>query len=148
MPATVTLATATLTYGVGVLDWEITLSSVTDAVRGYRLFVDRELMQVKQLITGSNRVRVKRGTDGTATAPHSSSALVYIGRSDQFYDYDPTGSPISEILVSPWINARDGRVFFSQGDVNANRWWQQAVYTYDVGPLGVRTQVSSPSVST
>ena len=152
MPATVTLASATLTYRVDVGDWEITLSDVTNVQPGYRLYIDRELMKVQRLVSGSNRVQVKRGTDGTAAAIHSSSATVWIGQPQQFYDYDPVGSPLPEVLVSPWINVRDGRVFFAQGDVQPNgrtyRWWQNMTTVYDQGSLGIRTQVGSPSSST
>ena len=151
MPASVTLATATLTYGVDPGAGEIVLSSVSGVVVGYRLWIDRELMKVKSL-PGGTRVKVFRGVDGTAAAPHSSSATVTIGRSDQFYSTDPLGAPAEVVEVSPYINVINGKVWFAQGDALpsglANRWWQEVTTEYGVGALGVRTQESTPTSST
>ena len=148
MPATVTLATATLTYGIDSLSDEVTLSDVSGVIPGYRLFIDRELFEAKT-VSGSV-VKVKRGLGGTAQVPHDSSADVYIGRSDWFYQQDPAGAPAPAIPVSPWINVQKGKVWFAQGDTSEGsyRWWEEAVPVYGIGPLGVRTRSSSPTVST
>ena len=148
MPATVTLATATLTYGIDSGASEVTLSDVSGVRPGYRLFIDRELLQA-QSVSGSV-VKVKRGIGGTANSKHDSSATVYIGRSDWFYQQDPVGAPEPAIPVSPYINVSNGKVFFAQGDATstAYRWWEEAVTTYGTGPLGVRTRTSSLSAST
>lgn len=152
MPATVTLATATLTYGVGPDAGEVELSSVSGIDVGYRLWIDRELMKVKSIVTGTTRVKVIRGVDGTAATIHSSSSVVTIGRADQFYTSDPVGAPASVIAVSPYINALNGRIWYAQGDSLPDgltyRWWQEVTQTYGIGPLGVRTQVASLSSST
>lgn len=152
MPATVTLATATLTYGVGPGDGELTLSSVTGIDSGYRLWIDRELMKVLQVVTGTLRVKVIRGYDGTVASQHSSSALVTIGRADQFYTVDPVGAPLSATPVAPYINVINGKVWYAQGDAlpegGTYRWWQEVTQTYGIGPLGVRTQVANLSSST
>lgn len=152
MPASVTLSTATLTYGIGPGADEITLSSVSGINRGTCLWVDRELLRVVNLIPESNRLKVSRGSGGSAAAPHSSSALVTIGRADQFYSVDPVGSPDVIIEVSPYINTVNGKVFLSQGDANPSvqnfRWWQEVSNTYGQGSLGIRTQESAPTSST
>ena len=152
MPATVTLATATLTYGVSPDAGEIQLSSVSGVDVGDRLWIDRELMKVNRVVDGTTRVKVNRGVDGTAASRHSSSAVVTIGRPDQFYTTDPVGSPASVIPVSPYINVLNGKVWYAQGDSlpedNSYRWWQEVTQTYGIGPLGVRTQVASLSSST
>jgi hypothetical protein len=149
MPATVTLATATLTFGVGPGDNEITLSSLSGVVPGYCLWIDRELMQVKEL-KSSTRVRVVRGESGTFASAHSSSATVTIGRCDQFYSVDPQGRPGETFPVSPYINVINGKVWMAQGDAisGANRWWQEVTQTYGTGPFGIRTQEASISAST
>lgn len=151
MPAAVTLASTTLTYGVEKGTGEIVLSSVSDIVVGYRLWIDRELMKVKAL-SGGTRVQVFRGVDGTAASRHSSSAVVTIGRADQFYATDPMGAPGEVILVSPYINVINGKTWYAQGDSLpvglTNRWWQEVTPTFGAGALGVRTFESTPSSST
>lgn len=151
MPATVTLATATLTYGIGSGDGEITLSSVAGINPGYRLWIDRELLKVNSVVTGTSRVKVSRGVDGTAASPHSSQAQVTIGRADQFYTVDPVGRPDQAIPVSPYINALNGRVWVAQGDSQPDgsiRWWEEVTQTYGIGALGIRTQTANLSSST
>jgi len=152
MPATVTLATATLTYSVTPDAVEVQLSSVSGVDPGDRLWIDRELMKVNSVVTGTTRVKVNRGVDGTAATRHASSATVTVGRPDQFYTTDPIGSPSMVIPVSPYINALNGKVWMSQGDAlpdgNAYRWWQEVTQTYGIGALGVRTQVANLSSST
>ena len=149
MPSTVTLATATLTFGVGSGDNEFTLSSTSGIVPGYCLWVDKELAQVKE-VKSSTKVRVNRGIGGSCACPHSSSATVTIGRPDQFYKVDPSGRPGETFPVSPYINSVSGRVWLAQGDAiaNSNRWWQEVTNTYGIGPLGIRYQESSPASST
>lgn len=152
MPATVTLSTTTLTYGIDPGAGEIQLDSVSGILPGYRLWIDRELMSVLRLIPGSERLQVQRGVDGTAAAEHSSSATVTIGTPDQFYSRDPVGAPSSAIPVSPWINVLNGKVWYAQGDSvpdgQTYRWWQEVSQTYGIGALGVRTQTSAPTSST
>ena len=124
MPATVTLPTTTL--GVGVLDKDtlVSLASTSGVFAGIRLFIDGELMKVVSLDVDP-WVRVIRGVDGTSAAPHPSTATVYIGRGDQFYQNDPVGRPPAAIPVSPYINVINGSVWFAQGDttpsLSANR---------------------------
>ena len=142
MPATVTLATTTLTYGVNAGAGEVELSSVSGINPGYRLWIDRELMKVLSIVTGTTRVKVSRGVDGTAASAHSSTSTVTIGRGDQFYTTDPVGAPPAEILVSPYINVINGKTWYAQGDAEPSlgpvRWWQQPETTYSYGALGIR----------
>jgi hypothetical protein len=95
-------------------------------------------------------VFVSRGADGTAGSQHVSGTLIYIARADQLYQGPPIGTPPTVIPVSPYIDTVNGKVYFAQGDASStsNRWWQQAVTTYDVGPLGVRTAITDLSSST
>lgn len=148
MPATVTLATTTLTDAIGVLARQVRLSSTAGIIPDLRLWIDRELMRVVSL--GIDPwVHVIRGVDGTATAAHSSSSPVTIGRADQFYQQDPVGMPPAAIAVSPWINTQNGNVWFAQGDAQgSSRWWQLQTTSYDVGAFGVRTAVLNPTSST
>ncbi len=152
MPATTTLATATLTFGIGPGADELQLSSVSGVSRGTCLWIDRELIRVVNLVSGSNRVKVARGVGGSSAAPHSSSALVTIGRADQFYSVDPVGSPDVVILVSPYINTVNGKVFLAQGDASPDRqnvrWWQEVTNTYGQTSFGVRTAEAAPTSST
>lgn len=63
------------------------------------------------LVTGVNgtNISVARGTYSTLGAPHIAGALVFVGRPDQFYTLDPTGSCTSTAtLVTPYINIRNG----------------------------------------
>jgi hypothetical protein len=149
MPATVTLSTTTLTYGVGPAAGRIALDSTDGITPNIRLFIDGELMKVISLDVAP-WVNVARGVDGTSGASHPSEATVYIGRADQFYSQDPVGRPDAAIRVSPYINAINGRVWFAQGDANttANRWWQLQTTTYGIGPLGVRTATVDLTEST
>ena len=108
-------------------------------------------MKVRETI-GDYRVRVGRGVDGTAAAPHSSSAQVTIGKADQFYAVDPVGAPGEVVLISPWINVINGKVWYAQGDALpsglTNRWWQEVTTTYGFGGLGIRSSESAPTSST
>ena len=151
MPATVTLAVTSLSLPVGPSDGQFKLASTTGIVPGLFLWLDKELVRVLSL--GINPwVNVIRGQGGTGGIPHASSVAVYIGRGDQFYSKDPVGRPPEAIHVSPWINTRNGKVWFAQGDTEppgvADRWWQEEAVTYDVGALGVRTRTSTPTSST
>ncbi len=149
MPATVTLATATLTVSVGPSTDTINLSSTEGVLPGVRLYIDGELMLVNRNDVDGTKVR--RGVDGTSGQPHASGGTVYIGRADQFYSQDPIGRPDNAIPVSPYINVVNGSMWFAQGDAlpsGGNRWWQRVTTTYGTGPLGVRTTTMDPTVST
>jgi len=155
MPATVTLTSTTLLQTVGASDSQVILASTTGVLPGLRLFVDREMMRVVSLgPTGSlgQLVNVRRGVDSTASAAHSSTSTVWIGTPDQFYYFDPVGRPDATTLVSPWINVRNGAIWFAQGDAtpsdSANRWWQQMTTTYDVDGFGNVAPTVNPSAST
>lgn len=97
-------------------------------------------------------VNVQRGVDGTSASDHDSSAVIYVGRADQFYSADPVGSPSESIPVSPYINAMNGSIWYAQGDSlpagRVYRWWQKVSTTYGQGALGVRTSTADPSSST
>ncbi len=151
MPATVTLSTTTLSRNVSATDNQILVASTSGILPGMRLYVDGELMAVRSLGVGT-QVNVRRGQDGTAGAPHSSSVTIYIGNADQFYFKDPTGRPEEAIAVDPYINARTGTIWRAQGDVlpigQSYRWWQQETTTYGTGPLGVREETNDPTSST
>ena len=151
MPATVTLSTTTLAAPVDSRTGRIKVASTSGLFTGYRLWVDKELMSVVSLDVDP-WVNVKRGVDGTSSSAHSSSATLTIGRADQFYTSDPVGIPAAAILVSPYINVLNGKVWFAQGDTlpdgNSNRWWQEQTATRDIGPLGIRTTTLDPEAST
>jgi hypothetical protein len=152
MPATVTLSSTTLSVPVDRSANEITLASVSGLYAGTRLFVDGELMRVISVGVGT-LVNVSRGVDGTAGVPHSAGATVYVGNADQFYSKDPQGIPPAAIPVSPYINLKNGRVWFARGDAgdpsgNSLRWWQQQTVTYTPGALGVTTTTLDPTAST
>jgi hypothetical protein len=155
MPATVTLASATLASPITATDRLIKVDTTAGMVSGTRLFIpgpDRELMTVVGL--GPDPwVNVIRGVDGTCASPHVSGATLIVGRPDQFYSSDPVGRPEGSVLVSPYCNVLTGDLWYAQGDSSAaageaNRWWQKATTVYDVGPLGVRTVTQSPTSST
>lgn len=154
MPATVTLATTTLQEGVSASARQIKVASSSGITAGIRLYIDRELLSAVSLgVATANytQVNVRRGVDGTTATPHSSTAVITIGRGDQFYDSDPVGAPPSEIPVSPYINVLNGKVWYARGDTGPGqtvRWWQERTTTYDVGPLGVNVTSSSPTTST
>jgi hypothetical protein len=151
MPATVTLSTTTLAANVGASDNQIKLASTAGVTPGTRLWVDRELMAVVSLGVDP-WVNVSRGVDGTAGSPHNSAATVTIGQAYQFYSSDPVGRPNEAVPVSPYINVRNGTIWYAQGDAvpgdTATRWWQAVTTTYDTGPLGVRTTTMDPTSST
>ena len=151
MPATVTLSTTTLALSVGASDRQINVSSTSGLTPGIQLFVKDELMEVVSLGIG-NWVKVLRGRAGTAAVPHDSTAVVYIGRADQFYEADPVGAPPNSIAVSPHINVTTGSVWFARGDTLpgefAKRWWQKQTTTYSEGALGVTIETKDPTAST
>jgi hypothetical protein len=151
MPATVTLSTTTLAAPTGPSDREVKVVSTSGITPGIHLYVEGELMFVVSLGVGT-LVDVLRGRDGTAGARHEGGSTVYIGRADQFYSQDPVGIPPAAVLVSPWINATNGTIWFAQGDAlpsaTSRRWWQKQTATFDIGPLGVRTTILSPTSST
>lgn len=150
MGATVTLSTTTLTNGINPGDDSLVLGSVTGIIRGYRLWIDKELLAVLSVDSASNRVTAKRGSDGTNAARHSSSSLVTIGSPQHFYSSDPLGAPAPVIPVSPYINVLNGKVWLAQGDATdlSYRWWQEVTSSYGIGPLGIRTSSSDPTSST
>lgn len=156
MPATVTLATATLTYSIDSAADEVTLSSAAGILAGTRLWISSggrgELMRAISANTTTNKVKVIRGVDGTASSPHTSSDVVTIGRADQFYGIDPMGDPPASIPVSPYINVIRGKVWLAQGDPlpdgSTARWWQEVTSTYSTGSLGILTSTSFPTAST
>lgn len=161
MAATVTLSTTTLVAPVAPDSTSIVVASTTGISEGLGLFADAELMSVVSIglpTRGGTAVNVLRGRGGSTSQNHSSGATVYIGRSDQFYSQDPVGAPGAVVLVSPWINVTNGRVWLPQGDelplsggpqgqTNTSRWWQQVVTTYGQGDLGIRTATQSPTTS-
>lgn len=151
MPATVTLTTTTLAETLDAVSDRVKLASTTGVLPGVRLYVDGELMTVRSLGV-SPWVLVLRGQGSTRTQPHASELTVYVGQGNQFYEKDPVGRPPEAVEVSPWINLRNGNVWFAQGDVDpvgrADRWWQIQRTTYDQGPLGVRIKTPDPLSST
>lgn len=153
MPAATTLSTTTLVYYIDSNAHEVKLTSGTGITPGLYLWIDRELLKVMSLPDSNNIVSVKRGIEGTAPSRHMSSALVTIGRPDQFYSHDPYGSPPPVVLVSPYINILNGKVWLAQGDPNPDfataRWWQEVTNTYPFGSLGINQNPSpTPTVST
>lgn len=151
MPATVTLSTTSLVCAAGPSDGSVKVASTSGLVKGSRLWIDRELMEVISLGVDRN-VKVVRGVDGTSGVAHVSASTVTIGQADQFYTRDPVGIPPESIPVSPYINVLNGRVWFARGDsmppANSNRWWQLQTTSYSTGPLGVLVTTMDPTVST
>ncbi len=151
MAGTTELATTTLTTSISATGDTIAVASATDIRAGLRVFVDKELMTVLRPGVVSGLFQVARGTDGTGAAPHSSAAVVTIGRGDQFYMTDPLGVPPNPVLVSPWINLTNGTVWYAQGDALGsgaqNRYWVNVTTSYAVGALGVVVATSTPSSS-
>lgn len=151
MPATVTLATTTLSEAVSASAGQIKVASTSGLTPGTRLFLDGELLSVVSLSVDP-WVNVIRGVDGTGGLSHVAPSTIYIGRGDQFQSRNPTGRPPDAIPVSPWINVTNGTVWFAVGDTSANqtgdRWWQQQTTTYSTGPLGYPVKTLDPTVST
>jgi hypothetical protein len=151
MPATVTLSSTTLLPQVGASDNLLTLTSTSGIYPGMRLFIDQELMGVTGFGVGT-QVTVTRGLEGTSGAIHNSGAIVWIGTPEQFYSRDPVGRPPIATPVAPWINVRNGNVWFAQGDATpigaATRWWQLATSTYENLPFGPTVITTSPTAST
>lgn len=150
MPATVTLASTTLSEGIDDKATRIKLASTAGITAGLRLYIDRELVGVVRLDIDP-WVIVKRGADGSPSIPHGAGTQIFIGRADQFYSSPPNGRPASSIEVSPYIDVVGGRVYFAQGDAvpaGAARYWVVQTTTLGVGPLGVRTTTLDPTSST
>ena len=144
---------ASTTNDVGTVTALVTASYITV---GTGLFIEQELTKVIEILSDPIGVkyRVKRGQGGSAAHLHNSLSPVTIGSMDKFYSYDPKGRPRDAVLVSPWINTVNGRIWLPQGDssptipVATIRWWQDVTNTYGYGPLGVRTAESSPTYGT
>ena len=151
MAATVTLATTTLTTGLNPSETVICVADLAGIRPGLYLFAGRELMVVRS--TGPSLcVKVGRGVAGTAATDHSSSEVVTIGTPDQFYQSDPVGRPSEATQVAPWINAKNGKVWYAQGDAQPTgltfRWWQDVTTSYSIGALGIRATDAAPTSST
>lgn len=152
MPALATLSTTTFAEGVDNKSDRIRVASTSGMVPGIRLYANGELMTVLR-IDVDPWVVVTRGVDSTSATPHSSGETIYVGRADQFYSSPPVGRPPSPVLVSPYIDAVAGKVYFAQGDnqpsATAVRWWQEQTTTYTPGSLGgPATRALSPTTST
>lgn len=151
MPATVTLSTTTLSASSGATDDTVSLASTDGVLAGTRLYMDREMLEVRSLVN-TTRVSVVRGLDGTPSTRHANGAQVTIGTPDQFYLTDPPGMPPSEVLVSPWINILTGVQWTAQGDEEgpglSSRWWARTTATHGTGPLGVRTTTTGANADT
>ena len=169
MTATFVLPVTSLLYDVGANDTSIvlstsatttndvgTVSSLTTAniiPIGYGLWMDQELVRVTGVLSApiGLRYQVLRGQGGSSAQSHSSTAQVTIGKMDQFYSRDPKGRPENAVLVSPWINTANGKVWQPQGDSYPGaplRWWKEVTNTYGIGPLGVPTLLPSPAYGT
>lgn len=150
--ATVTLSATTLKTTCAAGDTAVQLASTTgltvNNVTTLRLWIDRELLTVISLGLGT-WVNVLRGSDGSIASAHGSSAVVYIGRADQFYAADPIGLPPSPVLVSPWINVLTGTMWLAEGDElgpsAGARFWQAVTNVPGTGALGVRTTTQNPT---
>ena len=147
MPASNPLATTTFAAPVGKSDAQVKVASTSGLAAGMRLFADRECMQVVSLGV-STLVNVRRGVDGTSADTHGTDVLVYVGKPDQFFTYDPQGQPPLALMVSPHINVTNGLVWFAQGDEGSSRYWTPQTVTRTVGPLGVVSVTYSPTSST
>lgn len=149
----VTLSSTTLPEPLSRDANEVKLTSTSGVLPGMRLYVDKESMEVVRLLT-SPWVYCKRGQDGTGGAIHPNGAIVWIAEAYQLYQRDPTGLPLTELLVSPWINTLTGDVFFARGDaVGAGattnlRHWVKQTTTWTEGALGIVTISQDPSAST
>jgi hypothetical protein len=169
MSATFTLPVTSLLYAVGANATSVVLStsaSSTNSVGtvtslstapqvqvGYGLWMDQELMKVIGILSDpvGLRYQVLRGQGGSQAQSHSSTAKVTIGSMDQFYGHDPKGRPMNVVLVTPWINTQNGKIFVAQGDATPgapNRVWEEVTNTYGIGPMGVRTVSTSPGYGT
>ncbi len=170
MPATVVLSVTSLVYPVDASNGVVVLSSaasstddagtVTSLVtasliqKGVGLWMDQELMKVFEVSSDPLGIKcqVLRGQGGSASQSHNSSIQVLIAPSmAYFYSSDPKGRPADSVPVSPWINSVNGTVWMAQGDSiigSPARWWQIVTNINGIGPLGVRTSVSSPEFGT
>lgn len=150
MAALATLTTTTLASSVSSSDTSVNLVSTYGVVPGLFLYCEQELMKVVSLGLGTS-VNVQRGQEGTASQAHASTAVVTIGRGDQFYFSNPVGAAPSVQLVSPWINVLTGEQWTAQGDETGPSpvlYWARTQYVHAVGALGVRTTTSEPSSTT
>lgn len=152
MPATVTLATTTLSEAVDAASGRIKVASTAGLAYGTHLYIGGELMKVMRLEVDP-WVFVSRGVGSSRAAPHHAEETIYIGRADQFYSGPPVGSPDGAIAVSPYIDVENAKVYFAQGnpvtDAPGNvRWWQEQTLTRVAGPLGSKTTTLDPTAST
>lgn len=157
MAGTTELTTTSLVASCTAGDARVQLASTAgltvNNLTNLYLFIDQELLGFVLLLPeGNGWVRVTRGADGTFGAAHGSSAIVTIGRADQFYEFNPRGVPPSPPLVSPWINVRNGTIWYAQGDATGPgvdlRYWLNVTTTYNAGPFGVPTVTTAPTAST
>ena len=150
MPATTTLTQTSLAGDITGSDRLVRLASTSGLAAGLFLYCDGELLRAVSLDGPSGGWLCARGVGGTQSRRHQAGALVYIGSGDQFYQIDPVGSPAPIILVSPYINVRNGTVWFAQGDALSEqpRWWQRQTVVYGQTGAGARTFTYEPTSST
>lgn len=137
----------TLLRSIGAADTFVPLTSLTNVLAGYVLYVDAEAMPIGRLVTTGALPGVTVVRSGRA-ASHGIGATVYTGPPAAFATGDPVGVPAAG--SQPWvINVLTGRIWVAQGDEAgpgaANRFWQLQTVTPGTGAFGVRTTTVSPT---
>lgn len=151
------LNSSTLAAGVesGSLG-SIRLASIANIAKGDLIAVVgtdgnvKEAMFVKATpITGTDFVRVTRGVAGTAATSHQIGLTVYTGSSAVFESKDPHGIPLAPPRMNPWINLKNGNVWFAEGESvgpdTGARYWQLLTPTYATGTFGIPSITLAPT---
>lgn len=150
------LNSATLAFPVssGSQD-NLRLSSVANISKGDLIAIVgpdglvKEAVSVKAMpIAGTDFVRVTRGVAGTRATSHQMGCTVYTGTPSYFESRDPHGIPQGFPRANPWINLKNGNVWFAIGDsVGTNvggKYWQLQTPNYQRGALGINTPFELP----
>ncbi len=102
----VTTTQTTLSGALTASNTPVCLASATSAVAGAALMIDREYMIINSVTSNSLCFNVTRGVSGTATYPHATSSVVWVGPTggnsgSPFRNLPPqggAGSPCSSLV--------------------------------------------------
>lgn len=150
--AQTTVTSTTTSAAVTASTNTVTLASLTNAVAGAGLYMDREAMSIVSVNATTLQARVIRGVDGTGAASHASGVTVYVGPTSgitgagPFWQSDPPFGTCSSSAeqYSLRINVANGRVWACTAGQ-----WLNAIDTFVwLPPTACNSSVSGNSTGT
>lgn len=115
------VAHTTFSTAVTATSTSVTLAAASGAAAGEFLYVDGELMELRTNTSGTTwTVRRGLGNGSTPARAHATSALVWVGGSEELKNFNVAGPcTASSERYLPHFNVRENRIF----DCGANGHW-------------------------